>query len=175
MRDLALKHRTFAALRQRLGVTETGGPAAVPIRKDGFPGHLLEAGLHEIVAERPGDHSCALAFTLAAVRGKPLLMATLAHDARERGGLYGAGLAQLGLDPRHSILVAARDEKHLLWAAEEGAACPAPGGVIVSLSARERLYGFTASRRLKVRLETSGFPVFVLRQRIGEATAATAR
>lgn len=176
MPDPDLKHQTFAALRERLGVCVTGDPLPVPVKGDDFPGHLLKSGLHEIVMDRSADQACALAFALAAARGaKPVLLVTLSRDVTEGGQCGGAGLAQLGLDPRKYILVDVRDEKHLLWAAEEGAGCPALGGVIACLGAREKLYGFTASRRLKLRQEVSGVPVFMLRRMNGEATAATAR
>jgi protein ImuA len=104
-----------------------------------------------------------------------VLIATLAREAQERGCLHGAGLAPLGLDARRVLTVTARNEQALLWAAEEGATCSALGAVVAVLGARETLYGFTASRRLKLRQEASSVPVFVVRFNAGDATAATAR
>jgi protein ImuA len=146
-----------------------------------FDAGLLSHGLHELVSERPVDHAAALAFALAGAAwaaqtvGKPLLFLSFASEAQERGALHGAGLARLGIDPACMMTCAVAHEKDLLWAAEEGASCAALGAIVLTLASREKLYGFTASRRLKLRQEQSGVPVFVVRQQAGDATAATAR
>lgn len=77
--------------------------------------------------------------------------------------LYGAGLHRFGLDPGRVLLFAAPSEKALLWAAEQAASCPAWGGAIIVLGQREKLYGFTVSRRLKLRQQRSGVPLFLVR------------
>jgi hypothetical protein len=101
--------------------------------------------------------------------------ATLSGEERERGMIYGAGLDGLGVDPAKICLVVARDEKSLLWAAEEAASCPALAASIITLSRSEKLYGFTESRRLKLRQEKSGVPLFIVRSQPREASAASAR
>jgi protein ImuA len=82
---------------------------------------------------------------------------------------------QLGVDPYRMLMLEAPNEKELLCAAEDAANCDALGGVIVALGRREKLYGFPASRRLKLRQERHGVPLFIIRAMAGEPTAATAR
>jgi hypothetical protein len=81
----------------------------------------------------------------------------------------------VGLDPPRVITVQTACEKDLLWAAEEAASNSALAAVVARLGRREKLYGFTPSRRLKLRHEKSGVPVFVVRHRPGDATAAQLR
>jgi protein ImuA len=100
---------------------------------------------------------------------------TLASDSQESGIPYGAGLHVFGLDASRILLVEAASEKSLLWAAEEAAGCSGLAAAVIVLGTREKLYGFLASRRLKLRLEKSGVPLFVVRAKAGEPTAATAR
>jgi protein ImuA len=176
------KQIALRALRQRFmpsGVSQTGHGKSMQPRL--FDAGLLSHGLHEIVSERPADHPSALAFALtggaqaAKAADKPLLFLSLAGEVQERGCLHGAGLAGLGIDPARLLTVTAAREKDLLWAAEEGASCGALGAIVLALASREKLYGFTASRRLKLRQEQSGVPIFVVRQQAGDATAAIAR
>jgi protein ImuA len=51
---------------------------------------------------------------------KPILWCMTPRFAAEHGGLYGAGLAELGLSPCDAILVDAPREANALWALEEG-------------------------------------------------------
>ena len=149
-------------------------------RNSVIDGALFAQGLHEIVAWNGCDHAAALAFaiimaTLSAKVDAPFLIAGLQHNTQENGNFYGAGLSRLGLDPARVVEARARTEKELLWAVEEGASCVGLGAVIAVLDCKERLYGFTASRRIKLRQEKSGVPVFVVRASYGDATAATTR
>jgi protein ImuA len=85
------------------------------------------------------------------------------------------GVKQIGVDPHRMLMLEAPNEKELLCAAEDAANCDALGGVIVALGRREKLYGFQASRRLKLRQERHGVPLFIIRAMTGEPTAATVR
>ena len=177
------KHSALQALRQRLSCFDT--PNSVqrllqPLAGGYLAPALFATGLHEIIGETPPDFDAALAFALIAaghrrMRGRALFVATLLGKEQEYGALYGAGLDPLGLDPARICLLIAPSEKALLWAAEEAASCPALAASVIALGPCEKLYGFTASRRLKLRQEKSGVPIFIVRSRSGEATAATAR
>jgi len=177
------KHRTLKALRQELrlsGLQEGEGSAPAPLRGRHLDPAIFGKGLHEILPETPGDHAAATVFALIAANqhqrpARHLFFGTLASDGQERGTLYGAGLHAIGLDPAGVLVLAAHDEKALLWAAEEAASCPALGAAVIQLSPRPRLYSFTASRRLKLRQEASGVPLFILRGASDLVTAATAR
>jgi len=133
------------------------------------------------LGQGPGDWPSFLAFALSAAsrvpeKGKPVFMLKLKNACQELGDVYGHGLHAFDLDAAQVITVSVKGEKELLWAAEEAVASQAAGAVIVALDARETLYGFTASRRLKLRTESAPAPVFVLRHwSQGGATAAHGR
>ena len=178
------QEQIFEKLRSRFGVAgPTGfGPKSglVPV-PSAFPGAMLKTGLHECLGQGPGDWSSVLGFALSAASlleegEKPVFILRLKNTLQEFGELYGHGLAGFGLDPAQLITVCVKDEKELLWAAEEIVSSQAARAVIAGLDAKEKLYGFTASRRLKLRTESSATPVFVLRHwGQGGATAAHSR
>ena len=156
---------------------ETNGPAPAHV-----PAKLLATGFHELLGAAPGDEALALAFAFSLVArgtgasGGSLCFCGSAGEAQERGELYGHGLAGIGIEPERMLMVAAAREKDLLWTLEEAVASGAFGAVVGSLGARERLYGFSASRRLKLRAATTGTRLFLLRHRSnGGATAAHGR
>ena len=66
---------------------------------------------------------------------------------------YGLGLRGSALPADKLLMVSARKEQHLLWTLKEALASKAFAAVIGALGAKERLYGFAASRRLKLRAE----------------------
>jgi protein ImuA len=173
------KRRVLDELRQRIGAVQvrcTALPACA------LPQEIMREGLHEFISAS-ADHAAAFgaAFTAAgeAARrsGGPLFLILAASEARERGLPYGLGFAPFGINPDDVVTVIAATEKALLWAVEEAAACAGMGAVILALGARSKLYGFAASRRLKLRHEATGTPIYVLgsagQQR--EATAVTGR
>jgi protein ImuA len=178
------KHTALKALRQHLRLSEIPNSPerrlSPPVQGDRLDPALFASGLHEMVGEQPAAFAAALAFTLsvAAQRAQPhrsLFCGALARERQEQGVLYGAGLYPFGLDPSRVFLLTAPSEKALLWAAEEAASCRALGAAVIVLGNREKLYGFTASRRLKLRQEASGVPLFLVRSMTGEPTAITAR
>ena len=143
---------------------------------------MLRAGLHECLGEGPGDWPCTLGLAFSAAKhagdagsaNKPLFILRLKAGLQEFGGLYGHGLAAFGFDAARIITVTAASEKDLLWAAEEIAQSQAARAVIAALEPQEKLYGFPASLRLKLRAGKT--PVFLLRHwRQGGATAAHSR
>jgi protein ImuA len=182
MRVLRHKQSIIHQLRSGVGGIE---PIGKPSSARPAPGRwvapaIFTRGLHEIVGDSPANFTAATAFALIAAaqdesNTRPLFFATLASDRQERGQLYGHGVHQLGLDPTRILLLEAPNEKELLWAVEEAANSNALGGVIVALGRQEKLYGFPASRRLKLRQERHGVPLFIIRGMTGQPTAATAR
>jgi|HubBroStandDraft_1064217.scaffolds.fasta_scaffold00245_7 protein ImuA len=155
----------LAALKAELRRLEGAGrreqsvrPIGVAGLEQGLPGGGLARGaLHEIVAG-PGGAAAAEGFAASLlaglVRHGPVLWCT-----RETG-LYGPGLARLGLAPDRLILVSARRPADLLWAMEEGLKTP---GLAAVLGEPER-FDLTASRRLQLAAEASGVTCLVLRR-----------
>jgi protein ImuA len=114
--------------------------------------------------------------SFAARTPKNLCFRSAGGEAQERGDLYGHGLAALGILPERMLMITATKEKDLLWTLEEAVASGAFGAVVGSLGPMERLYGFPASRRLKLRASATQTRLFLLRHRSnGGATAAQGR
>jgi protein ImuA len=179
---LRAKKAIVEQLRRRVGGIEASctSPTALPAPGAWVSPAIFTSGLQEMIGDTPANFTAATAFALIVAgqdksNARPLFFTTLASDRQERGQLYSHGVHQLGLDPNRMLLLEARSEKELLWAAEEAANCDALGGIIVALGRREKLYGFAASRRLKLRQEVSGVPLTLVRAMTGEPTAATAR
>jgi protein ImuA len=144
------------------------------------PEAALTSGFHELLAAAPGHETVTMAFALGMAQkagaNQNLCYCSLAGEAQEHGALYGHGVAGLGIAPNCLLMVTAPKEKELLWTLEEAAASGAFGGIIGMLGAKERIYGFAASRRLKLRATSSGTPLFLIRHWSAEgATAAHGR
>jgi len=178
------QQQVFEKLRSRFGMPGQAGfsPKSTLLSvPSAFPAGLLKSGLHECLGQGPGDWPSVLSFALSAAsqaheKGKPVFMLRLKNARQELGDVYGHGLHAFGLDAAELIMVSVKGEKELLWAAEEIAASQAARAAIVALGAQEKLYGFTASRRLKLRTESSPCSIFVLRHwGQGGATAAHSR
>jgi protein ImuA len=153
-----------------------GGDVATGI----VPEAILTSGFHELLAGTPGHETVTTAFALSmaqkAAAGQSLCYCSLTGEAQEHGALYGHGVAALGIAPDRLLMVAAPKEKELLWTLEEAATSGAFGAIIGTLSEKERIYGFAASRRLKLRATSSGTPLFLIRHWSAEgATAAHGR
>lgn len=126
-------------------------------------GGLARAGLHEIVAGRPDD-GAALAFA-------GFLAARRAADNSEISGggavlwcaggrgLYGPGLARLGLAPERLLLALGRDDRERLWVMEEALRCPGVAAVVAEI----RTLDLKQSRRLQLAAEASGVTALLLR------------
>jgi protein ImuA len=170
---------SYQALDLRPAPTQTN---VIPWISQYDPRQLLVSGFHELLGTAPGDETVALAFAFSLAgraaheSSKGLCFCGAAGNRQERGELYGHGLADLGIQPERMLMVTAAKEKDLLWTLEEAVASGAFATVIGSLGAKERLYGFSASRRLKLRAAASQTPLFLLRHRSdGGATAAQGR
>lgn len=119
-------------------------------------GGLRPAGLHEVVA---ADESAAAQGFAAA------LLARLAGThgtvvwCRCYAGLYGPGLAAMGLDPVRLIVVRAAREDDVLWVLEEGLRSRAPAAVLGETASG----GPVALRRLQLAAESGGVAALLLR------------
>jgi protein ImuA len=128
----------------------------VPALERHLPGGgLSRAGVHEIVAGRAGD-GAGLAFSafLAARRaldegGDAGGMVLWCVAGR---GLYGPGLAALGLAPERLLLALGRDDSERLWVMEEALRCRGLTAVVAEI----RHLDLKQSRRLQLAAEASG-------------------
>ncbi|GBE44206.1 hypothetical protein BMS3Bbin10_02296 [bacterium BMS3Bbin10] len=145
-------------------------------------GHFLTRGFHECLGEGRGDHAAALAFALSCAglgqreTAKPVLYCAHSGERQETGALHAPGAMRQGVDLDRLLCVRAARERDVYWVAEQGLSCPGIAAIVLSLGAWERLYDFTISRRLKLRAERAGIPLFMIRHwRRGGASAAAAR
>lgn len=140
------------------------------------------ASLHEVVSAQ-SRHSGALSgFGFALLtrvlehRPGPVLILQDPRATQEAGHFHGPGLLSFGLDPARLIVVHPRRIEDLLWGLEEGASCPALAAVLGDIQGPQRLVDLTATRRIALRAERSGVPVFLLRHAAEcEPTAARTR
>ena len=128
---------------------------------------LEEAVLHEISAV-PGHAASATGFCIALALGAakpedPIVWVRDAGSSAEAGGLYGPGLAGLGLDPERVTFVTLRNATDALRAGVEAARSPAAGAVIIETMDKGQLIDLTATRRLTLASEKSRVTVFLLR------------
>jgi len=142
-----------------------------------LPGGGLAVGaVHEVVAADFRDRPAVLGFCatlparLMATRPGPMLWCQAAGGG---DGLepYAPGLGGLGFDPDRITFLTTADERDMLWAMEEALSCAAVAGV-VGVPAREKLYGFTASRRLALRARENGVTLLLARSHRAEGASA---
>lgn len=119
--------------------------------------------LTDLLTQTPADPS-ATAFLSAKLSHttNPILWVQDHASRRDNGHVYAPGLAGFGI--RQPILqVRVSHPRDVLWAMEEGAACPSLSAVIGEIHGAPSALDFTATKRLALRADGSGVPVFLLR------------
>ncbi len=128
-------------------------------------GGLARGVLHEAFCADAGGLGAALGFVAvlaAGVRG-PVVWVRQDMAVHEAGRLYGAGCAELGIDPDRLLLVEAPDAAGVLRATEEALRHPAPALVIAEPWGTPRVLDLTATRRLALRAGERGALAVLLR------------
>lgn len=157
-------------LRQRIGKLE-GRPAGACFKKFsmGDPridaalprGGLPGASLHQVVDGDGGGGGAAIGFCAALLArlggGQGANRGTVLW-CRRRRGLYGPGLAAMGLDPGRLIIVHGRRRTDILWAMEEGLRSGALAAVLGEADGVSPI----ALRRLQLAAETGGATALLL-------------
>lgn len=180
---------TIAALRRALarqGASprpDAGGlvPLGPSAMDEALGGGLARGAVHECFAPQgAGDAAAASGFGLGLglrlAEGRPLVWVRQDFVEGEAGLLYGAGLADFGLDPGRLTLVRVGDHAGALRAAGEALRCPGLGVVLAELWGDSRVLDLTASRRLALSAERSGVALVLIRLAAAPvASAATSR
>jgi protein ImuA len=106
--------------------------------------------------------ACATGFVLTQIprRGGPILWAQDRLSRYQTGQPYLAGL-NTPLRVLHAQLKRPAD---VLWALEEGLRCSGLSGVIGEIWGDPAVLDFTASKRLALRAEANGIPVWLIRR-----------
>lgn len=168
---------TLAALRARIkagGLDEgaawpaVGLDAGADTQEAVLPGGLASGALHELQPATPADIGAATGFALGlasrllAQRPGPLLWGLPSTRGWREGQLYPVGLAAFGIDPDRVVQVEVKKTADLLWSLEEALDHPSLAVVVGLLPEGDRLYDFTASRRLAMRAARHGATVLLL-------------
>lgn len=148
-------------------------------------GGIALAGLTEIHAPEARDAGLSAGFLaglLSLGRGPgflardPVLWIGAPGVFSEAGVPHGRGLAALGLDPARMLLVEPRTLADALWVAEEAARTRGLAATVLEMRGNAKGFGLRETQRLQRRAQTSGRPLFLLRQSAEvEASAAPLR
>jgi len=145
-----------------------------------LPGGGLPGGaLHEFVPRTYMDFPAALGFAcsllhhLTKARRLPVLWCSLGRGLDHPPLPFPAGFDALGLDPDQLLQVDVHNEKDMLWVLEEGLSSPACPVVIGAYTQREKLYDFTASRRLSLRAARHGGTLLLVRHYLADKPAGS--
>ena len=164
---------TDSLLKQRLahptGATDVARVTLGDAVLDAVLGGGIErAALHECFARDPDQSAAVTGFVAliarrACVGGQAVVRVSEDKGDRRGGNLYGAGLAELGVDPADMVAVHAPDAMAALRASADIVKCSSVGAVVLELWGRAPLYDLTASRRLTMAAARSGVVMLVVR------------
>ena len=174
---MTLAHaRNLASLRNEVERLETGGGERLLERRSlghagadaALKGGLALGSMHEVFAGAGAQAAAATGFALGLTRrltqGKRfVLWIRQDFSAIESGDLSMAGFAELGLDPRHLVVVRAPTADIVLRTAADGLACNALGAVVAEIWGETRAFDLVASRKLTLAAGESGVTALMLR------------
>lgn len=168
--------RDISALRQMLAGLEAerlpGAASSFSLgaaAPDGAEIALARGALHEVQASHSADLPAAAGFTLALAlraagsRPRPILWIRQDLAEAELGRPEALGLAALGLDPGRLILVRAPDAVEVLRIAGDAVRCSGLGALVIEPWGEPKALDLTATRRLSLRVASSGVTSFLLR------------
>ncbi|MEM6712150.1 MAG: hypothetical protein AAF590_07695 [Pseudomonadota bacterium] len=124
--------------------------------------NTLQETLTEILldARDPG----AIGFAVAQMKPKgSILWVQDRLSAMENGLPAPQALTRFNMASERLILACGQRAEEVLWAMEEGLRCQALGGIIGEIWGDPRALDFTATKRLALRAERQGVPVFLVR------------
>ncbi|HVS95910.1 MAG TPA: hypothetical protein VHE54_05465 [Puia sp.] len=153
---------------------ETGMPD-IPIGPvaNAFPNRRFPTGkLHEFIAATPQHTACTGGF-IAALAGRLMEKGGEAIWITRKRRIFPPGLTAFGIPAHRLIFCEIRNEKQLLWAAEEALHFTGLAAVVAETSDID----YTASLRLQLAIDTSRVTGFLIRHCAGrgQPIASTAR
>jgi protein ImuA len=174
---MTLAHaRNLASLRSEVERLESGGGERLLERRAlghagvdaALKGGLALGAMHEVFAGAGAQAAAATGFALGLTRrvtqGKRfVLWIRQDFSAIESGELSMTGFAELGLDPRHLVVVRAPTADIVLRTAADGLACNALGAVVAEIWGETRAFDLVASRKLTLAAGESGVTALMLR------------
>jgi protein ImuA len=141
----------------------------------------LPFGAHQI-AGAPGDGACAMLFSalimarrFKASTGAQALVVQERAVLAECGGLYGPGLAALGIDPGRLVFVAAHDGAEALRMVDEAVRSGAVSVVLAELGRGGRLLDLPATQRFNLYGQQTSTLVLLVTPDLAGTSAAMTR
>lgn len=131
-------------------------------------GGLRQGTVHEVFAAEASHAPAAAGFALtlaARMAGERRWLLWVRQDfaALEEGEPHGMGLAELGLDPAHVLMVRAADAEGVLRATAEGLATASLGAVVLEPWGEPKLFDLVTSRRLTLAAARNNVTAILLR------------
>lgn len=122
-----------------------------------------DAVLRDVISGAPFD-GAVTGFVLSCLPDgeAPVMWVSCRMSRRENGHLYGPALRQFGVKA-DVLRVKVSHPRDVLWAMEEGAACAGLSAVVGEIHGAPEVLSFTATKRLALRSEASGVPVWLIR------------
>ncbi|KIN74078.1 ImuA family protein [Sulfitobacter guttiformis] len=137
-------------------------------RAQGSAMDVSQAVLKDALSARPFD-AAVTAFVLACLpRSRlPVLWVQDRASRLENGRVYGPALKGVRL-----LRVEVGHARDVLWAMEEGASCAGLAAVVGEVHGAPPVLDFTATKRLAMRAEATGLPVWLIRSGAVEGLSA---
>lgn len=122
-----------------------------------------DAVLRDVVSGGPFD-GAATGFVLSCLPDSdaPVMWVSDRMSRRENGRIYGPALTQFGFKGQ-LLRVEVSHPRDVLWAMEEGAGCAGLAAVVGEIHGAPEVLSFTATKRLALRSEAGGVPVWLIR------------
>lgn len=140
-------------------------------------GGLTLGDMHEIRCSVSRDVGCAMGFLFALLNGlnsdRPVFWIDEPSSTLDAGKLFPDGLSHYGFDASRLIRVQPMHFGECLWAAGEAAKAGNLAAVILHVKGNQKALDLSVSRKLMLRAQASGTPLFILRQ-AGEEEASSA-
>jgi protein ImuA len=135
---------------------------------EALKGGLALGAMHEVFAGAGERSAAATGFVLGLARRvtqgrRFVLWIRQDFSAQESGDLAMSGFAELGLDPRHVVVVRAPNAETVLRVAADGLACNALGAVVAEICGETKAFDMVASRKLTLAAGSSGVTALMLR------------
>lgn len=140
-------------------------------------GGLATSDMHEIRCSLSRDSGCSIGFLFGLLSNlscnRPVAWIEGPATAFEMGKLFPDGLMFFGFDASRLIHIRPMHFNDCLWAAGEAARTGGLAAVVLHVKGNPNMFDLSVSRKLMLRAQTSGTPLFILRQ-AGEEEASSA-
>ncbi|WP_108660718.1 hypothetical protein [Acuticoccus kandeliae] len=166
--DARLRSLQFERLKASLGssLVALGGGAGDAVRPSSIVDILnqdMRSGTHLFYSDstsKIGATSGFVSFLLlhAALKSRRIVWVQRSGP-KEWGQIYGPGVEEMGGSPNDWISVLPDGQNHAIWAVEEALGSSAVGAVVAEIGDLRAL-DLTATRRIALRSEQSGVPVY---------------